>query len=78
MNANKKGVTLNLKSERGRADVRGDGEGGRCRARGLTLGSMERLGFGYEDLARINPRVISATIKGFGRTGPYARYKCFR
>ncbi len=38
----------------------------------LGPGSMERLGFGYEALARINPRIISASVKGFGSEGIYA------
>jgi formyl-CoA transferase len=38
---------------------------------------MERLGFGYDSLARLNPRIISASVKGFGSTGPYASYKSF-
>lgn len=36
----------------------------------FRAGSMERLGAGYEDLARINPRIIYASITGYGPTGP--------
>src|SRR5205823_4817699 len=35
-------------------------------------GVMERLGFGYGELARQNPKLIYCSISGFGRTGPYA------
>jgi len=77
LNANKKSITLDLKKERGReiftrlvaqADVVIENFG---------PGAMERLGFGYERLSEINPRVISASIKGFGGEGPYADYKSF-
>ena len=43
----------------------------------LTRESMERLGFAHDNLARINPRIISASVKGFGTTGPYASYNSF-
>jgi crotonobetainyl-CoA:carnitine CoA-transferase CaiB-like acyl-CoA transferase len=36
------------------------------------MGTMERLGLGYDELAKLNPRLIYCEISGFGRTGPYA------
>src|SRR5262249_41944149 len=35
-------------------------------------GTMAKMGFGYEALAKDNPRLIYCSISGFGRTGPYA------
>ena len=77
MNANKKGVTLNLKSDRGRKMFEEMVRGADIVVENLGPGSMERLGFGYDALARINPRIISASVKGFGRETPYASYNSF-
>jgi formyl-CoA transferase len=77
LNANKRGVTLNLKSERGREIFTGLVRVADVVIENLGPGAMERLGFGYEALRQINPRVIAASIKGFGATGPYADYKSF-
>ena len=57
------------------SDLRAVGVAGMTRA--LGPGAMERLGFGYEALAAINPRVISASIKGFSAGGPYENIKSF-
>lgn len=35
-------------------------------------GKLEQLGLGYEDLKKINPKLIYASITGYGQTGPYA------
>ena len=40
-------------------------------------GAIENLGLGYDVVKEINPRIIYASIKGFGSSGPYSEYKSF-
>lgn len=70
LNRNKKSVTLNLKSEKGRelfyelvktADIVLDN---------FSAGVTKRLGIDFEALSAINPRIVTCTITGFGETGP--------
>jgi formyl-CoA transferase len=77
LNANKRSITLNLKSERGkeifielikRVDILSEN---------YSLGTLEGLGLGFNKLREINPKLIYLTIKGFGTFGPYSKYKSF-
>ena len=76
-NSNKRAVTLNLKTERGREIFASLVEWADVVLENFSKGVMERLGLGYERLREINPSVIYATIKGFGTWGPYSDYKSY-
>jgi len=77
LNANKRGITLNLKSERGREIFLSLIRTVDILAENFSLGTLEGLDLGYQSLRKINPRLIYLTIKGFGTWGPYSRYKSF-
>lgn len=72
INRNKKGVTLNLKG-RGKELFRRMVEKADIVVENYRPGVMEKLGLGYEELAKINPRVIYGCVSGFGHTGPYSQ-----
>ncbi len=77
LNANKRSVTCNLKDERGRANFRRMLEQADVVIENFAPGVIERLGFGYEEVREINPRIIYAQIKGFAPDGPYGQYLSF-
>src|SRR5215472_2838393 len=65
-NANKRSLTLNLKTEVGKDLFRKVIAQSDVLVENFGPGALDRLGFGYAALAKINPRLIYATIKGFG------------
>ena len=76
-NGNKRSLTVNLKKPRGKEVF-----GALLKTADVLLenfgpGVIERLGFGYAELHRINPRLVFASIKGFGSYGPYSDYKSY-
>ncbi len=72
LNRNKRGIALDLKSDGGRGVLTRLARTADVIIENFRKGAMERLGFGYDALAKENPALIYAAISGFGRTGPYA------
>jgi len=77
LNANKRSVTCNLKDERGKALLRALIEHADVFVENFAPGAIERLGFGYDEVARLNPRIIYAQIKGFAPEGPFGQFLAF-
>jgi crotonobetainyl-CoA:carnitine CoA-transferase CaiB-like acyl-CoA transferase len=72
MNRNKRGIALDLKTEAGRKVLSRLLQDADVLIENYRRGTMERMGFGYEALHALNPRLVYCSISGFGRTGPYA------
>jgi formyl-CoA transferase len=77
LNANKRSITLNLKHAEGRRLLGRLIERSDVFVENFAPGIIERLGFGYEDVRRINPRLIYAQVKGFAPDGPFGGYPAF-
>ncbi len=71
MNRNKRGVALDLKSEKGKEVLTDLLEHADCVIENFRHDTMKRLGLSFEDLKAINPGLIYVEISGYGRTGPY-------
>jgi len=77
LNANKRSLTLNLKTDEGKALFRQVIAESDVLLENFGPGALDRLGLGYDVLSQLNPRLIYATIKGFGTYGPYSHFKSF-
>lgn len=73
LNRNKRGITLNLKSEEGKEILRKLVAKSDIILENYRPGVMEKLGLGYEDLKKINPKIVYGCVSGFGHYGPYSK-----
>src|ERR1700731_3123500 len=76
-NANKKSVTVNLKSPRGVALVKEMAKKADVFIENMAPGTIEKLGLGWDVLHALNPRLIYAQVKGFGEGSPYEHILAF-
>src|SRR3954454_25087706 len=72
LNRGKKGITLDLKNEKDRSRLRPLLEKVDVLVEQFRPGVMSRLKLGFEDVRKINPRIVYCSISGYGQEGPRA------
>lgn len=72
LNRNKRSIALDVRGPEGKAVIYELVRTADVVVNNFRAGVMERMGFGYEALSKINPRIICAFGSGFGQTGPFA------
>lgn len=74
---NKKAVTLDMRQAEGQSILRELVTNADFLLENFRPGTLEKWGCGYEELAKVNPRLIMIRVSGFGQTGPYAKQAGF-
>ena len=72
VNRNKRSITINLKNSEGQEVIQRLASSCDVLVENFRTGVLEKLGLGYEDIKKLNPRLVYCSISGYGRTGPYA------
>jgi crotonobetainyl-CoA:carnitine CoA-transferase CaiB-like acyl-CoA transferase len=71
VNRGKKSVVLDLKSDEGRDAFTGLAASSDVVIEGMRPGFLDKIGFGFDVLKELNPRIVVCSISGYGATGPY-------
>ena len=74
VNRNKRSMALNMKAPAGQELFRTLAADADVIIEGFRPGVMQRLGAGYDDLKKANPRLVYCSLSGFGQDGPYRDY----
>ncbi len=77
LNCNKRSITVNLKNDRGKEVFTRLVKECDVLLENFGPGVLDRLGFGWETVHELNPRLVMGSIKGFGSEGPYAAFKAY-
>ncbi|MSP75307.1 MAG: CoA transferase [Rhodospirillaceae bacterium] len=72
MNRNKRGLALDLRTEGGRDVLMRLVAKADVFMEAFTPGVIDRLGFGWETVSKVNPKLVYASVSGYGQTGPYS------
>ena len=76
LNHNKKSITLNVKDSSGKKVLEDLIKKSDVFVENFAPGTIERMGYGWEEIQKINPKIILASVKGFG-PGPYEECKVY-
>ncbi len=74
LNSNKEGITLNLKTDKGKEIFKDLVRDADILVENYAVGTMKKFDLGYDTLSEINPELIYAHSSGFGEDGPYKQY----
>jgi formyl-CoA transferase len=77
LNCNKRSITVNMKSAEGKTVFVDLLKQCDIMMENFGPGVLERLGFTWEKIHEINPKIVVGSIKGFGSSGPYADFKAY-
>jgi crotonobetainyl-CoA:carnitine CoA-transferase CaiB-like acyl-CoA transferase len=77
LNRGKRGITLNLKSEKGIEIFKKLVKLSDIVVENFSPDTMDKMGIGYDALSDINPKILYASISGFGQTGPHSQRLSF-
>ena len=76
-NRNKRSLTLDLRSDQGKDLLRNLLRKADVLVENFVPGTLEKMGFDWDTLKELNPRLIVTRISGFGQSGPLSRKPCF-
>jgi crotonobetainyl-CoA:carnitine CoA-transferase CaiB-like acyl-CoA transferase len=74
LNRGKRSIVLDLRTEAGGGILKELAQGADVVIEAMRPGSLARRGVGFDDLKKINPKIVFCTISGYGMTGPYRDY----
>jgi formyl-CoA transferase len=77
LNSNKRAITIDLAKDEGKALLRKLIEKSDVLLENFAPGTMKRLGFDYDSVREINPRIVYGSISGFSDESPYRDFRCF-
>lgn len=76
-NRNKEGVAINMREEAGKEIVRKLVAKADIVTNNFKVGTLDKLGLGYDDLKKINPHIVFTSVTGYGQSGPLAKLAAY-